>query len=61
MSCQHDWTFTTPNHIKCTRCPAIGQTWPSKAERAEFKRGRWIHLMPRTATPEAAPDASLRA
>lgn len=48
MPCEHVWAFTTPNHIRCTRCPAIGQRWPS---RAEFKRGNWIHLKPRPATP----------
>jgi hypothetical protein len=49
--CQHVWIFTTPNHIRCTSCPAIGQRWPTRGERAEFKRGGWIYLKPRPATP----------
>ncbi|WP_043309325.1 hypothetical protein [Pseudomonas sp. ML96] len=52
--CQHSWAFTTPGHIKCTKCPAIGQRWFTAQERREYKAGlagkgpRWFHLMPRT-------------
>lgn len=41
---EHDWIFSSPGHIRCTKCPAIGQRWLSKEERAEFKLGRWIYI-----------------
>lgn len=44
---RHVWTFTTPLHIRCSKCGAIGQRWPSRAERAEFIRGRWFYLQPK--------------
>lgn len=49
--CTHSWIFTAPRHIRCTKCPAVWRRNATKAERAEFKRGGWIYLMPRTATP----------
>lgn len=54
QECPHNWVFTSPGHIKCTLCPAIGQRWFTKAEKREHKAGlagtgpRWIHLQPRT-------------
>lgn len=49
--CEHNWIFTAPRHIRCTKCPAVGRRNATKAERAEFKRVGWIYLMPRPATP----------
>lgn len=43
-SCNHVWEFTTPFHIRCAKCPAIGQRWPTDAERMEHKSGKWIYL-----------------
>lgn len=43
-TCQHEWVFTTPLHIRCLLCPAIGQRVPSKLERREFKENGWIYL-----------------
>lgn len=56
MTCppdQHDWVFTTPGHILCTRCQAIGQRWIPKEERAEFWAGGWFYLGRRYAKPMA--------
>ncbi|AMO78081.1 hypothetical protein PcP3B5_46890 [Pseudomonas citronellolis] len=44
---RHVWIFSTPLHIRCSKCGAIGQRWPSRAERAEFIRGRWFYLQPK--------------
>lgn len=51
MTCDHSWIFTAPRHIRCTKCPAVGRRNATKSERAEFRRGGWIYLMPRPATP----------
>lgn len=50
--CDHSWIFTAPRHIRCTQCPAIGRRNATKAERAEFKRGGWIYLMPAPLHPK---------
>lgn len=46
-ACDHIWVFTTPGHIKCTRCLAIGQRWFTPQEKREHKGGLWIYLTPR--------------
>lgn len=40
----HSWVFTSPLHILCAHCGAIGQRWPSERERAEHASGKWINL-----------------
>jgi hypothetical protein len=50
IACAHEWAFTTPGHIRCQRCPAIGQRWLTRRERADLRTGLWLHLnMPRVA------------
>jgi len=42
--CLHNWIFTTPWHIKCTLCPAVGQRWFTPAEKRAHKSGKWFYL-----------------
>lgn len=42
--CPHKWIFTTPGHIKCTLCPAVGQRWFTPAEKRAHKSGKWFYL-----------------
>lgn len=47
MTCQHEWAFSTPGHIRCTKCPAIGQRPldpPMRRELAELHSGKWLHI-----------------
>lgn len=44
--CEHDWIFTRPFCIRCTKCRITARREPSTKERRAFAAGGWHYLTP---------------